>query len=76
MVDEPDNLVLRHLRELRVDIDKRFETAEIRFQNIERRLASMHQAITGESVMGRYTVAEVEEQLIAIRDRLDALETR
>jgi hypothetical protein len=68
--------VLRHLRELRADIDQRFEAAELRFRAIERRLDGMHQAIIGESAMGRYTVAEVEEQLAAIRDRLNALEAR
>ena len=71
-MSEPDNLVLRHLRDLRSDM----EGAELRFRAVERRLNGMQQAIIGESAMGRYTVAEVEEQLTAIRDRLDALETR
>lgn len=55
-------------------MDRRFEATESRFRNIERRLDSQSQAITGESVMGRYTVAEVEAELIAIRNRLDRLE--
>lgn len=71
---EPDNLVLRHLRELRTDMDQKFEATELRFRAIERRLDGMHQAIMGESAMGRYTVADVEEQLDAIRGRLDAIE--
>lgn len=57
-------------------MDQRFEATELRFRNIERRLDSQSQAITGESVMGRYTVAEVEAELIAIRERLDAIESR
>ena len=73
-MSEPDNLVLRRLRELRTDMDRRFEAADARFRDIERRLDSQSQAITGESVLGRYTVAEVEAELVAIRDRLDAIE--
>ena len=57
-------------------MDQRFEATDLEIQEIKRRLGSMHQAITGESVLGRYTVAEVEDELIAIRGRLDALEAR
>jgi hypothetical protein len=35
---------------------------------------NLRQAINGESVLGRYAAAEVEERLGAIERRLDALE--
>ena len=71
---EPDNLVLRQLRDLRSDMDRRFDETWQEIELVKRRLDSQSQAIIGESVMGRYTVAEVEEQLGAISTRLDALE--
>lgn len=58
------------------DMDRKFGETDDRFRSVEKRLDSQSQAITGESVMGRYTVAEVEEQLAAIRERLDGLEAK
>ncbi len=73
-VSEPDNLVLRRLRELRADMDQRFEATGAEIKDMKRRLDSLSQAITGESVIGRYMVAEVEEQLVDLGQRLTALE--
>lgn len=75
-MSEPENLVLRQLRELRADMDRRFEATDAEIRALQKRLDSQIQAITGESVLGRYAAVEVEEQLSAIRDRLHALENR
>ena len=71
---EPDNLVPVLLRELRADMDQRFAQADTRFDRLEKRLENVRQAAIGESVLGRYAAAEVEERLERIDKRLAALE--
>ena len=73
---EPDNLVPVLLRELRADMDQRFAQADTRFDRLEKRLENVRQAAIGESVLGRYAAAEVEERLERIDKRLAALEKR
>jgi chaperonin cofactor prefoldin len=80
---DPDNLVLKLLREIRSDMNARFDTVDRRFDEIDQRLEShdkrfesLRQAINGESVLGRYAVSEVDERLDAIEKRLDAIEKR
>jgi tetrahydromethanopterin S-methyltransferase subunit G len=75
-VAEPDNLVPVLLRELRADMDQRFVQADARFDRLEKRLENVRQAAIGESVLGRYAAAEVEERLEQIEKRLAALEMR
>ena len=73
---EPDNLVPVLLRELRADMDQRFAQADTRLDRLEKRLENVRQAAIGESVLGRYAAAEVEERLERIDKRLAALEKR
>jgi hypothetical protein len=80
---EPDNLVLSLLRELRNRMEARFDRVDAKlvehdqkFVAIEKKIESVKQAAFGESVLGRYAAAEVEERLAAIERRLEALETR
>ena len=67
---EPDNLTLILLRELRAELERQDEAR----QALEKRFDNLRQAVLGESVLGRYAAAEVEEQLAAVRTRLDVLE--
>ena len=79
---EPDNLVLVLLREMRAEMNarfaemnERFDGVDARFDRMEKRLEAVRQAAFGESLMARYTVAEVEDRLQDIEKRLAALET-
>ena len=73
---EPDDLVLRLLRDIRTTIDRNEEANAARFDRVEKRLDNIRAAMTGESVLGRYAAAEVEERLDAIEKRLGVLEDR
>ncbi len=80
---EPENHTIRVLREIRVAVqalDGRFDTlgkkVDANHQDVKDRLKSLQQAINGESVLGRYAAAEVEERLTAIEKRLSTLEKR
>ncbi|KNY24556.1 hypothetical protein [Methylobacterium sp. ARG-1] len=71
---EPQDMILPLLREMRTEIRefgqnaaREFTGVNQRLDRIEGRLANMREGINGESVLGRYAAAEVEE-------RLDALE--
>lgn len=78
---EPENQTLHILREIRTAmqaLDRKttsgFEAVEARFSKLDFRLDNIWQALNGESILGRYAVAEVDERLEAIEKRLAALE--
>ena len=79
---EPENQTLRILRDIRPAIksmeqrlDKRFETADRKSDDLRSRIDNLRQAINGESVLGRYAAAEVEERLGTLERRLEELDT-
>ncbi|HMC94519.1 MAG TPA: hypothetical protein VKO16_07095 [Polyangia bacterium] len=89
MSDEPDNLVLRHLRELRADMTQRFDGAEVkadvRFVKIEARLSDltgvMHDTRADvHGLAGRLDKIETSlglaDRLAAVEEKLAALERR
>ena len=78
---EPQVMIVPLLRELRTEVrdlrqdnTREFAVVNQRLKHIKGRLANMREAINGESVLGRYAAAEVEERLEAIEKRLAALE--
>ena len=78
---EPENQTLRVLRDLReavkaldLKVERRFNTVDTRFDEVRSRMDNIRQALNGESVLGRYAAAEVEERLEAIEKRLSELE--
>jgi len=76
---EPDNLVLTLLRELRQDLNARFDAMdnkfEARFDKQDRKLEAIREALKSEIILGRYVVNGVDDRLDAIEKRLKALET-
>lgn len=77
---EPQDMILPLLRELRTEVrsgfdrmDRRFAEHDARFDKLEKRFDNLRQAVYGESVLGRYAAAEVEDRLEAIEKRLEAL---
>lgn len=80
---EPENFVVTLLREMRREmndrfdaIDKRFENVGARFSEQDKKLESIRQALKAETILGRYAVADVDDRLEAIEKRLDTLESR
>jgi hypothetical protein len=64
------------LREIRAAIQALDKKIDANHQDVTERFKSLHQAINGESVLGRYAAAEVEERLTDIEKRLSVLEKR
>lgn len=79
----PENQTPRLLREIREPNEAtRSDVSGLRsemhdgFEGVSERLKNLQQATIGESVLGRYTVAEVEPRLENIEQRLSALEKK
>jgi polyhydroxyalkanoate synthesis regulator phasin len=68
---EPENMTIALLRELRAGFDRQDKARAA----LERRFDNLRQAVTGESVLGRYAAAEVEERLTEVERRLQQLES-
>ncbi|MEA2952613.1 MAG: hypothetical protein QOJ96_2133 [Alphaproteobacteria bacterium] len=82
-MSDPENHTVRLLREFRKefkDFNLRFDDfrkqTDKNFGHLGERLDSLGQAVIGESVLGRYAAAEVEERLDALEKRLSTLEKR
>lgn len=80
-MEEPDNLVLALLREMRYDMNKKFndlndemKSLSNQIKELDKKVENVKKAAFGESVMGRYIAAEVEERLEALEKRLQNLE--
>jgi polyhydroxyalkanoate synthesis regulator phasin len=69
---EPENLTLALLRELRSELERQDNARKA----LERRFDNLRQAVVGESVLGRYAAAEVEQRLERLEQRLAALGAR
>jgi chaperonin cofactor prefoldin len=81
LMAEPENHTLLLLREIRGAIgtlDNRVDSLDKKVdrnhEDLKRRIENLRQAAFGESVLGRYAAAEVEERLSTIESRLSALE--
>ena len=79
---DPENQTLRILRDIRDAInsleqrfDKRFEVADRKSDDLRSRIDNLRQAVNGESVLGRYAAAEVEERLETLEKRLEKLDS-
>lgn len=82
-MSEPDNFMLKLLREIRAEMNQgfdatrqRFDAVEKRFDGLDSKIESLKQAMHGESVLGRYATAEFDDRLDAIEKRLATLEKR
>ena len=86
-MNPPENHTLHLLRELRSAIaaldgklddkvDSLGKKIDRNHEELKERIENLRQATFGESVLGRYAVAEVEERLSTIESRLSALEER
>jgi polyhydroxyalkanoate synthesis regulator phasin len=78
---EPQSQILRLLRDLREAIravDAKVEGVDRKLDrshgDLKKRMDNISQALNGESILGRYAVAEVDERLEKIEKRLSALE--
>ena len=82
-MSDPKDMILPLLREIREEMRTGFSglrtgqtTLEGRMQKLEQRFDNLREALNGESILGRYAVAEVEDRLEKIEKRLDTLEGR
>lgn len=73
-MSEPDNFILKLLREIRDEIQQGALENRQRFDGLDSKIESLKQAMHGESVLGRYATAEFEDRLDAIEKRLATLE--
>jgi polyhydroxyalkanoate synthesis regulator phasin len=84
---EPENHTLHLLREIRgaiVALDSKLDGKITSLDNkidrnqeeLQKRIDSIRQAMLGESVLGRYATAELDERLSALEQRVSALESR
>jgi hypothetical protein len=78
---EPENHTLHLLRDIRnalkaldEKVDAGFAKVDREFDSMRSRMANIREAAIGESVLGRYAAAEVEDRLEAIEKRLTAIE--
>ena len=76
---EPDNIVLVHLRDLRADMNARFDAMESRFEAIEKRLEMMHangmkelKSFIGHRTMAERAMASFDDEVTRLRRRVDA----
>jgi tetrahydromethanopterin S-methyltransferase subunit G len=71
---EPESLILAKLNKMEGSIERGFFAVNDRLDRLEGKVENVKQAAFGESVLGRYAAAEVEERLEALEKRLAEIE--
>jgi len=81
-MSEPDNLVLVLLREMRADMNARFDAIENRLDAMDRRLDVMHRngekalrGFIGHRAMVERMMASFEDDISSLKRRVEQLET-
>jgi chaperonin cofactor prefoldin len=75
-MSDPKDMILPMLREIHEEMRSSFNKVDARFERLEQRFDNLREAVNGESVLGRYAAAEVEDRLEKIEKRLETLENR
>jgi polyhydroxyalkanoate synthesis regulator phasin len=75
-MDEPENHTLRLLREIGAELQSFRTGSRQDMDDLKERIESSRRFAVGESVLGRYAAAEVDERLDALEKRISALEER
>jgi polyhydroxyalkanoate synthesis regulator phasin len=77
---EPENHLLREIRAQGEDTRKALEGLRTEmtqgFEHVGERLEHLTRLVSGESVLGRYAAANVDDRLEALEQRVAALERR
>lgn len=70
MAKEPDDMVMPMLREMRADINRRFDKVDDRFEEVNNRLdkleagqKSIRHALTADTMMSKYMIGDFEERI-------------
>lgn len=73
---EPSDLVLPLLREMRAEMNARFDGVDARLGAVEKTQVSYRQALAGDSLMSKLVTGDFEERSEALERRVRLLESR
>jgi hypothetical protein len=72
---EPENHTIRLLREIRVVLEGMSDKIDHNYADLRERIEKLRKASFGESILGRYATAEVDERIDELEKRVSALES-
>ena len=70
---EPNDMIIPMLREMREQIDTRFDQVERRLEKIEGNQRSYKKALVADTMMSKFMVGDFEERIQQLEDKLDLL---
>ena len=70
---EPKDLVVPMLREMRSQMDKRFDGVDQRLDKIESAQKSFRNALTADTMMSKFITGDFEERIDAPEKKMDDL---
>ncbi len=80
MASEPENMMLLLLREMRADIDRRFNEVRTDFDDVKQRLdklesgqKTIRQALTADTMMSKFVTGDFEERIFELERKVEAL---
>jgi hypothetical protein len=73
MMPEPKDLVVPMLREMRNQMDKRFDGVDQRLEKIESAQKSFRNALTADTMMSKFITGDFEERIEALEKKMDDL---
>jgi hypothetical protein len=71
---EPENHTLHVLREISSGLSKLSDRVDRNYREHQKRIDSLREALYGESVLGRYTIAAFDTRVSALEKRVSRLQ--
>ncbi|OLP55320.1 hypothetical protein BJF92_22420 [Rhizobium rhizosphaerae] len=80
MANEPESMIIPLLREIRGEIDRRFEEVRGEFVDLRQRLdklesgqKTIRQALTADTMMSKFVTGDFEERIFELERKVEAL---
>lgn len=71
---EPQDMIVPMLREIRAEMERRFDRIEGRLDAVDSGQKSIRHALAADTVFGRMLVGEYEERIAALENKVKLLE--
>lgn len=73
MADDPNDVIVLMLREMRAEMREQFQDVKERLDKLESRQKTVRQALTADTMMSRLVAGDFEDRIFELERKIDML---
>ncbi|MGA1804362.1 hypothetical protein [Rhizobium sp. HT1-10] len=73
MADDPKDVIMPMLREMRAEMREQFQDVKERLDKLESRQKTVRQALTADTMMSRLVAGDFEDRIFELERKIDML---